>query len=280
MKVISWNLLRLNGAAVNDLIALIERERPDLLFLQEATEQVKTLADIVGGQIHHALLPGRIHGLAVWTPHLIPRPELLLLPVSQMPGRLPPRLAQIVRINGVTFANVHLSHGQLLNRRQLNRIARSIQGPAAIIGDYNAVGPTVLPGFCDVGPREVTHLARNVIPFRLDRCLVRDLDCAEARALDRGPSDHCPIILGLCVRADVAAPVLEQIIGSPAAEGRNSAIRSLRQTLLRRENLPSALSVTDNAPRQPRRAMVAGKLIRKVKMRRLQQQEEERIGEP
>ena len=31
MKVISWNLLRLEGAAVEDVAALLERERPDVL---------------------------------------------------------------------------------------------------------------------------------------------------------------------------------------------------------------------------------------------------------
>ena len=33
MKVISWNLLRLEGAAVEDVAALLERERPDVLLL-------------------------------------------------------------------------------------------------------------------------------------------------------------------------------------------------------------------------------------------------------
>ncbi|MGV2412832.1 UNVERIFIED_CONTAM: hypothetical protein QOZ27_31475, partial [Pseudomonas aeruginosa] len=89
---------------------------------------------------------------------------------SRLPGRLPRRRAQIVQVGEITFANVHLSHGQLLNRRQLARIAAHLRGkPSAIIGDYNIVGPVVLPGFADVGPREPTHYASNVVPFRLDR---------------------------------------------------------------------------------------------------------------
>lgn len=199
LKIISWNLLRRTGAAVDDIVALIERQRPDLLVLQEAVAEVEGLAAVAGGYCHREPLPARTHGLAIWSPQPLAPASVLALPVSPMPGRLPPRIAQLVRFGDVTFANVHLSHGQLLNRRQLVCIARSIDGPAAIIGDFNAIGPILLPGFRDVGPREPTHLARNVLPVRLDRCLVRELHCAEARVLDRGPSDHRPIILKLKV---------------------------------------------------------------------------------
>lgn len=239
MKVISWNLLRRSGAAVKDLTALVERERPDLLLLQEAMEPVKSLPDLIGGQVHHDLLPGRVHGLAVWTPHIVLAPDVLFLPVSRMPGRLPPRIAQIVRLDGVAFANVHLSHGQLLNRRQLYRIARSVHGPMAIVGDYNAVGPTVLPGFRDVGPRRVTHVASNVIPFRLDRCLARELDCFEARVLARGPSDHCPIMLDLRAALDAVQPLADGLQPTAMEEAPRRTIRSLRHSLLGRTPLPA-----------------------------------------
>ena len=197
MKVISWNLLRQTGAAVEDIAALIRREQPDLLLMQEATEEIEALPDRAGGHFHWEPLPGRIHGLAAWSPHPLPPPQVLPLPVSRMPGRLPPRFAQIHRLGNLTVANVHLSHGQLLNRRQLLRIVRTLEGPAAVIGDYNAVGPTPLPGFKDVGPREATLVAQNVLRFRLDRCLIRGMDCAKARVLERGPSDHRPIAIEL-----------------------------------------------------------------------------------
>jgi endonuclease/exonuclease/phosphatase (EEP) superfamily protein YafD len=198
VKVVSWNLLRRVGAAVEDVARLIERETPDLLLMQEATAEMEALPDLAGGHFHREPLPGRIHGLGAWSPHPLPRPHKLPLPVSRMPGRSPPRIAQLLRIGSITFANVHLSHGQLLNRRQLLRISQALEeGPAAVIGDYNVVGPTLLPGFRDVGPREPTHVAQSVVPFRLDRCLVRGLHCAEARALERGPSDHRPIVLEL-----------------------------------------------------------------------------------
>lgn len=197
MKAISWNLLRLTGAAVEDVATLIADRRPDLLLMQEATQEMDALPALAGGHFHREPLPGRIHGLAAWSPHRLPPPQALPLPVSPMPGGLPPRVAQLIRIGDVVFANVHLSHGQLLNRRQLLRVARSLEGPAAVIGDYNAVGPTVLPGFRDVGPREPTHVARNMLRFRLDRCLVRGLRCAGAQALEQGRSDHRPIALEL-----------------------------------------------------------------------------------
>jgi endonuclease/exonuclease/phosphatase (EEP) superfamily protein YafD len=197
VKIVSWNLLRRTGAAIEDIAFLIEREAPDLLLMQEATADIEALPMLAGGHFYREPLPGRIHGLAAWSPHPLPLPEKLSLPVSRMPGRSPPRLAQLLRFGNITFANVHLSHGQLLNRWQLLRIAGALEGPAAVIGDYNAVGPTMLPGFRDVGPREPTHVARNVVPFRLDRCLVRDLHCADAWTLERGPSDHRPIVIEL-----------------------------------------------------------------------------------
>jgi endonuclease/exonuclease/phosphatase (EEP) superfamily protein YafD len=197
VKVISWNLLRRTGADVEDVARLVEREAPDLLLMQEATAEMEALPALAGGYFHREPLPGRIHGLAAWSPHPLPPPRKLPLPVSRMPGRSPPRLAQLLRIGSITFANVHLSHGQLLNRWQLLRIAGALEGPAAVIGDYNAIGPTMLKGFRDVGPREPTHVAQSVVPFRLDRCLVRGLHCDDARALERGPSDHRPIVLDL-----------------------------------------------------------------------------------
>jgi len=197
LKVISWNLLRRTGAAVADIAALVKSQHPDLLLMQEATQEIDALPQLVGGHFHREPLPGRIHGLAAWSPHELPPPVALPLPVSVMPGRLAPRVAQLLSLGDVTFANVHLSHGQLLNRLQLLRVAQAVAGKAAVIGDYNHVGPTLLPGFRDVGPRQPTHHAHSVLPFRLDRCLVRGLHCRATSALERGPSDHRPIVIHL-----------------------------------------------------------------------------------
>jgi endonuclease/exonuclease/phosphatase family metal-dependent hydrolase len=218
LKVISWNLLRLTGAGVEDVAALIERHRPDLLLLQEATAELAELPAWVGGYFFREPLDRRIYGLAVWSPHPLAPPYVLPLPVSQLPGRVPPRVAQIVHLGDVAFANVHLSHGQLLNRWQLSHIANALDGPAAVVGDYNAIGPIKLAGFKDIGPRQPTHSPTNIISFRLDRCMARGLRCSHARVLSRGPSDHHPIGLDLHV-----------LPGIRVAEGSNAAhVRRLR----------------------------------------------------
>ena len=197
MKIISWNLLRLTGADGKDVAALIERHRPDLVLLQEATEDLAGLPELVGGCFYRHPMDRRVYGLAAWSPEALPQPYALPLPASQVPGRVPPRIAQIVQLGDVTFANVHLSHGQFLNRWQLLHIANSLEGPTAIVGDYNAVGPIKLPGFKDIGPRQPTHSPSNVISLRLDRCMGRELRSSHARVLARGPSDHHPIALEL-----------------------------------------------------------------------------------
>lgn len=193
MKVISWNLWHRRGAVLAHLAALIEAEKPELLLMQEAKANLAELPEIVGGHFHFLPLPKRVYGLAAWTLHAIPAPRFVELPSSRLPGRVPPRLAQILRVKGIDFANVHLSHGQLLNRRQLRVAADALHGPAAIIGDYNAVGAIRLTGFHDAGPRGRTHKYRT----RLDRCFARQLHCHHPTVLDRGPSDHHPIRMEL-----------------------------------------------------------------------------------
>jgi endonuclease/exonuclease/phosphatase (EEP) superfamily protein YafD len=194
MKLISWNLLRLTGASLRDIARLIEREQPDLMLMQEATHDIDALPSIVGGGYARAPLPGRIHGLAMWAPRRLPsQPFVIPLPA----GAVVQRVCQMMDVGEFTVVNVHLSHGQLLNRRQLRRIARRLPPRAAIIGDYNLVGPVLLPGFHDVGPRRFTHMSGDIVPLRLDRCIVRGLVCTEQTVLPRGPSDHRPIMMRL-----------------------------------------------------------------------------------
>ena len=194
LKIVSWNLLRRVGATLDDVVELAERERPDLLLMQEATVHFHTLLDRLGGHYAWAPLPGRIHGLAMWSP--LPwaaAPVVNPLP----PGSIVQRVCQIVTVGEIGIANVHLSHGQRLNRRQLRIIAGFLPPHAAVLGDYNLVGPALLPGFRDVGPRRPTHMMGELVPVRLDRCLVRGLTCTEARVLPRSRSDHRPIAVRL-----------------------------------------------------------------------------------
>jgi endonuclease/exonuclease/phosphatase family metal-dependent hydrolase len=196
MNIVSWNLLHRDGANVDQIERLIRRTHPDLLLLQEATDAIDALPARVGGHYVRFPLPGRGHGLAAWRPAPFaehPRQALL------QPGLFVERICQIVMMEGFAVANVHLSHGQIHNRRQLRRIARALPHRAAIIGDCNMVGPPMMAEFADVGPRVATHRSGGILPLRLDRCLVRGLRCAAAEALARAGSDHHPIRVELIV---------------------------------------------------------------------------------
>jgi endonuclease/exonuclease/phosphatase family metal-dependent hydrolase len=211
LRVASWNLLRRVGAEAEDVAKLIHAYRPDLLLLQEATEEIAALPSLVGGHFFRHPMQKRIYGLAAWSPHVFPRTSAMRLPASVLPGRVPPRIAQIVKFHGISFANVHLSHGQFLNRFQLHHIAYALEGPAVIMGDFNAVGPIRVPEFRDVGPRKRTHKASNIVSLRLDRCITRDVRCLDAEVLDRGPSDHHPILMELSVAPAVVPVRVSQI---------------------------------------------------------------------
>ena len=194
MKLLSWNLLRTTGASIQDVVRLIQQEKPDLMLMQEATREIDALPGEIGGGYARVPLPGRIHGLAMWMPGELPNaPEVIPLPS----GSVVHRVSQIINLGAFSVANVHLSHGQVLNRRQLRRIASYLPHNAAVIGDYNLVGPVLLPGFRDVGPRKFTHMCQDVLPLRLDRCIVRGLLCTERAVLPRGTSDHRPITMRL-----------------------------------------------------------------------------------
>ena len=194
MKIISWNLLRRVGASADEVAGLIGREAPDALLMQEATEAIDRLPALVGGHYTRQLLPGRAHGLAIWT-RVRPAAPPAVVPLPQ--GALFRRIGLLADLGDFTLANVHLSHGQVLNRRQLRRVAAALPARAAVMGDFNLVGPCLLPGFRDVGPREHTHRAADMVPLRIDRCLVRGLDCLSAHALPRASSDHRPIVVRL-----------------------------------------------------------------------------------
>jgi endonuclease/exonuclease/phosphatase family metal-dependent hydrolase len=160
--------------------------------MQEATDQVDRLPEKIGGHYARNPLPGRIHGLAAWCPNPFPTtPHHIVL----QPGVFVQRISQIVMLDRFAIANVHLSHGQLMNRRQLRRIAKHLPHNAMIIGDCNMVGPGLLPGFQDVGERNPTHDMGRLVPLRLDRCFIRGLRCDRAEILAPMGSDHRPIAL-------------------------------------------------------------------------------------
>jgi endonuclease/exonuclease/phosphatase family metal-dependent hydrolase len=192
LKLISWNLLHTGGAGIAQLRELIAARQPDLLLMQEATAAIDDLPAIIGGHYARVALPGRHHGLAAWSPSPLSRPAAsLTLPR----GLIVRRLCQIIVTGGLTVANVHLSHGQVLNRRQLRRIAAALPPRAVIMGDCNMLGAPLLPGFADAGPRHATHRSANLLPMRLDRCLLRGLTCSHTETLKPAGSDHRAIMV-------------------------------------------------------------------------------------
>ncbi|HLG86361.1 MAG TPA: endonuclease/exonuclease/phosphatase family protein [Alphaproteobacteria bacterium] len=203
MKIVSWNLYHRSGATLDDIERLIVHHEPDLLLMQETTDRVDDLPTRIGGHYSRDPLPGRTHGLAAWSPTAFEEaPSRLTL----QPGVVVKRICQIIRLRDFAVANVHLSHGQVLNRRQLRRIAEILPERAAVLGDCNLVGPPLLPGFHDVGPRQSTHAMVNMIGLRLDRCFIRGLRCDHSEALVAAGSDHKPIMVSLSAPNDCASP--------------------------------------------------------------------------
>jgi endonuclease/exonuclease/phosphatase family metal-dependent hydrolase len=201
MKIVSWNLLHSRGAGLDDVLSLIDLYAPDLLLMQEVTSAIDGLQG-AGGTYVRRLMPSRSNGLAAWSAQgfkhlatltLPPGLTWDLRPPQSKPGRQ--RIALILEFAGVEIANVHLDHGQRSSRRQLRHIVAAHPGVDLILGDFNVVGPVRLAGFSDVGPRSVTHMAKGLVPLRLDRCLTRGLVPVSASALPRGRSDHRPILM-------------------------------------------------------------------------------------
>jgi endonuclease/exonuclease/phosphatase (EEP) superfamily protein YafD len=217
MKIISWNLLHRSGATIDEVIHLIHRENPDLLLMQETTDQIDTLPKKIGGHYLRDPHPGRHHGLASWsrTP-FVEAPALLKLQT----GIIFDRVCQIVQVDEFVIANVHLSHGQLLNRLQLARICQLLPPRAAVLGDCNLIGPPLLADFKDVGPRQGTLTIDGIASLRLDRCFVRGLLCEESEALIRGSSDHQPISVRLSLpereKVQGGLPVVQSAMKSRA----------------------------------------------------------------
>jgi len=196
VKIISWNLLHGKGAGIAQLERLIADHQPDLLLMQEATASIDHLSKSTGGHYERLELPGRQHGLAAWSPQARPSPAISL---RLQRGVIFRRVAQIIAFPEFTVANVHLSHGQWLNRYQLQQIANALPSRAAILGDCNLVGAPLLHGFADAGPRRPTHKSARLIPLRLDRCFIKGLRCVAAQALDYDISDHKPILVELAI---------------------------------------------------------------------------------
>ena len=127
-------------------------------------------------------------------------------------------------------------------------IAGHLPPQACVLGDFNLVGPVLLPGFRDVGPRNPTHRMADTVPLRLDRCLVRGVQCLEAVRLPRSRSDHHPIMVRLTAAATTGDLDRRAKL---RARAENWAINALRE---RREAGAGRVRDTEAADASPRRA--------------------------
>jgi len=191
--IASWNLLRRDGATLREVLHVADTLRPDIFLMQEAMPEIDQLPKILGGHYTRIPLPGRPHGTACWSRYSFTRPPIACALPS---GIIVRRHAQLIDFGTFSLANLHLSHGQILNRRQLRRIAHFLRPTALMMGDFNLVGPTLVPGFHDVGPRATTHRMVDMLPIRIDRCLIRGMTRQRTQVLPNFSSDHHPI----CVR--------------------------------------------------------------------------------
>jgi endonuclease/exonuclease/phosphatase family metal-dependent hydrolase len=204
MRLLSWNLLHGSGAQADDVARLVEAHNPDVVLMQEVGPRLDTLQVRLGGHYARRQMRNRKHGPAAWSRHkledletvALPRGTRLDFPVPIF-RKIADRVALLFRVNGICFANVHLDHGQIANRRQIRHLVAARDGIDVIAGDFNALGSTRVPGFEDVGPRTATHIAKGIVPVRIDRCLTRNMAAIRAEALARGKSDHRPILVDL-----------------------------------------------------------------------------------
>lgn len=204
MRLLSWNLLHGSGAEADDVARLVETHNPDVVLMQEAGPRLDTLQACLGGHYSRRQMGHRKHGPAAWSRHQLENLETIALPrATKFDFPVPifrtvaDRVALLFRVNDICFANVHLDHGQIANRRQIHHLVAARAGIDVIAGDFNALGSTRVPGFEDVGPRTATHIAKGIVPVRIDRCLTRNMAAIRAEALARGKSDHRPILVDL-----------------------------------------------------------------------------------
>ena len=216
----SISVLQANVYGGNDhtaaLLELIEREQPDLIFLQEVTDVwIAAMAQIEESYPHkHAIARTDNFGIAVYS-----REPLLSIETVASPPRNLPTLVARQSINGatVTFVTTHpfppmggeWTEARNIQLDSLGELMNSIESPKVLVGDLNItmwahhyrelINATGLrnarKGF-GVIPTWPRQLPFALIP--IDHCLVSD----EFAVLDfrTGPgngSDHLPVIIKL-----------------------------------------------------------------------------------
>jgi len=171
LRVVSWNLLRRvvgSGGIESNVAKLVKSHHPDLLLLQECTEEISKPA-LAGGRAFFSSHPmqARIYGLAAWSPHPFPQsnchPAALFHPAGTGAATAGRRSFPFM---ASPSPMCNLSHGQFLKSLPAATHHGADEGPAAIIGDFNAVGPVGFQGFSDIRAAQ----AQPIAPAKSSRC--------------------------------------------------------------------------------------------------------------
>ncbi len=229
MKIISYNLRK--NRAVAELGALADDHGADVLCLQEA-EAVALPAHLGHMSLVHATERNRL-GLAMYVREERFRPrsahtfqlkkslhDRLLAPAHER--LLGARLHDLETGRDFVVASFHAAPLTALNslrRHQIHAALAELRQlgpglPALMVGDYNY---PVFKGRLDLEMRDHgyelslsdrrTYTRYKMFRGHFDFATSSGLDIASVRTLDRGTSDHLPILVSAVLSAEHAVPV-------------------------------------------------------------------------
>jgi len=204
--------------ALDEIVATISRELPDVLVLQEVVrgwmidEQHDVLSVIAERlEMHYVFLPtiGDLYGNAILSRY--PMEVVRRLPYAPGPTmRNQPRGALFVKIGDLLVIGTHLDHtsdGSLVRQEQVRAILREIGDATSVVvaGDLNAEPADIemqlldQSGFQDLGQSAGTTTTGDDPPKRIDYVWGRGVVGAQAHttAEDDLSSDHRGLVVNL-----------------------------------------------------------------------------------
>ena len=194
LRVVSWNLLRRVGARARGCRQADPRLSPRSSAAAGSHRRDRGAA-LAGRRAFlppsHAeahLWPGRLEP-ASFPPH---RRRCACRPRC-CPGGCRPAIAQIVKFQRHQFrqcASVPRPVPQPLAAACTSPMRWKGRPPSSAISTRSA--PSGLPDFRDIGPRQRTHRASNIVSLRLDRCMARDVALRRRRGAGQGPVRPSP----------------------------------------------------------------------------------------
>jgi len=214
MRLLTWNILNGGGDRLDAIAAVIKRESPDLLALQELRgfdrRRIATLADSFGMTAH---LAPSVFGQAV---AVLVRPPLRIGRARSVTWRLH-HAAAAVTVGPLTVVSTHLNpwSGYRRYREATWLAARYRRGQVLIAGDLNACSPSD-----DPDPDEQRSDPRAI--GALDAAGLIDL----WRLAGSGPGATVPTASG--IGTSFRPMRIDYVFGTPAVVPRVREVRVLR----------------------------------------------------